>query len=190
VPRPNLTHSPIPVPTLARANAGQTWPSGVLLGETSACPQNLPRNRWFVLESCRRTATASSGAAEGAPLGPPQSRRLLALRIAVFGHVTDTPVSTPEREAPVASFLFFDGIFLHRPELYPYWDASIFVQVDFAVSVSRCASRDGAPADPLSPVNRRYVEGQRLDIFASEPAKRAKITLDNNDLARPTFVKT
>src|SRR5262249_39050048 len=51
------------------------------------------------------------------PLSPGGSRRY---RAAVFDHVTDTPVSIPEREAPASSILLFDGIFLHRPELCPY----------------------------------------------------------------------
>ena len=122
-----------------------------------------------------------------APLSPGGSRRY---RAAVFDHVTDTPVSIPEREAPASSILLFDGIFLHRSELSPYWDASIFLHVDFAVSLSRCASRDGSSPDPFSSANRRYVEGQRLYLRACEPAKGATITIDNNDLSRPRFVKT
>ena len=121
------------------------------------------------------------------PLSPGGSRRY---RAAVFDLVTDTPVSIPEQEAPASSILLFDGIFLHRPELCPYWDASIFLLVDFAVSVSRCASRDGSSPDPFSTANRRYVEGQRLYLRACEPAKGATITIDNNDLSRPRFVKT
>jgi uridine kinase len=121
------------------------------------------------------------------PLSPGGSRRY---RAAVFDHVTDTPVSIPEREAPASSVLLFDGIFLHRPELRPYWDASIFLQVDFAVSVSRCASRDGSSPDPFATTNRRYVEGQRLYLIACEPAQQATITIDNNNLSRPSFVKT
>ena len=121
------------------------------------------------------------------PLSPGGSRRY---RAAVFDLVTDTPVSIPEQEAPGSSILLFDGIFLHRPELCPYWDASIFLLVDFAVSVSRCASRDGSSPDPFSTANRRYVEGQRLYLRACEPAKGATITIDNNDLSRPRFVKT
>ena len=121
------------------------------------------------------------------PLSPGGSRRY---RAAVFDLVTDTPVSIPEQEAPGSSILLFDGIFLHRPERCPYWDATIFLQVDFAVSVSRCASRDGSSPDPFSTANRRYVEGQRLYLRACEPAKGATITIDNNVLSRPTFVKT
>jgi hypothetical protein len=35
------------------------------------------------------------------------------------------PVPSDEREAAPSSILVFDGIFLHRPELLGYWDASI-----------------------------------------------------------------
>ena len=119
------------------------------------------------------------------PLGPGGSR---CYRTAVFDHITDMPVAAPEREAPLSSILLFDGIFLHRPELRPYWDASIFLQTDFAVSVGRCASRDGTPPDVTATENRRYVEGQRLYLLACEPAKRATMTIDNNDLSAPSFL--
>jgi uridine kinase len=119
------------------------------------------------------------------PLSPGGSRRY---RSAVFDHVSDMPVSVPEREAPSSSILLFDGIFLHRPELRPYWDASIFLQVDFAVSVKRCAGRDGSSPDVGATSNRRYVEGLRLYLLACEPAKRATMTIDNNDLSAPALV--
>jgi uridine kinase len=120
------------------------------------------------------------------PLSPGGSRRY---RAAAFDHITDTPVSIPEREASPSSILLFDGIFLHRLELYRYWDVSIFLQVDVAVAVARCARRDGSSPDPLSAANRRYVEGQRLYLLACQPAKLATITIDNNNLSRPAFVK-
>jgi len=120
------------------------------------------------------------------PLSPGGSRRY---RAAVFDHVTDTAVSVPEREAPASSILLFDGIFLHRTELFPYWDASIFLDVDFAVSVSRCASRDGSSPDPFSSANRRYVKGQRIYLLACEPTKKATITIDNTNLSSPALVK-
>jgi uridine kinase len=120
------------------------------------------------------------------PLSPRGSRRY---RTAVFDHVTDMAVSVPEREAHPSSILLFDGIFLHRPELGPYWDATIFLQVDFAISVGRCARRDGTSPDVTAIGNRRYVEGQRLYLLAREPAKRATMTIDNNDLSTPVFVR-
>jgi uridine kinase len=90
------------------------------------------------------------------PLSPGGSGRY---RTAVFDHVTDTPLAPIEREASPSSILVIDGIFLHRPELRAYWDASIFLRASFAASVARCAARDGTSPDPTAVTNRRYVEG-------------------------------
>ena len=119
------------------------------------------------------------------PLGPRGSGRF---RTAIFDHVTDMPVPSDEREALPSSILVFDGIFLHRPDLLGYWDASIFLQVDVAVSVARCAARDGTSADPAAVANRRYVEGQRLYLQCCEPQARATLVIDNNDLLAPRLV--
>jgi uridine kinase len=119
------------------------------------------------------------------PLSPAGSGRY---RAAVFDHVTDMPVSGPECEALPASILVFDGIFLHRPELREYWDFSVLLDVAFAVSVARCAQRDGTSPDPAAPANRRYVEGQKLYLLACDPRARATLTIDNNDLAAPFIV--
>jgi uridine kinase len=109
-------------------------------------------------------------------------------RAAIFDHVTDMPVPLDEREALPSSILLFDGTFLHRPELLRYWDASIFLRVDFAVSVARYAARDRSPTDPATLANRRYVEGQRTYLRACEPEAKATLVIDNNDLSAPTLV--
>jgi uridine kinase len=119
------------------------------------------------------------------PLSPGGSGRY---RVAVFDHSTDLPVSAPEKEAEPSSVLLFDGIFLHRPELCHYWDASIFLQVGVDISVSRCARRDGSSPDPKAAANRRYVEGQSLYLTTCEPATRATMTIDNNNLSAPVLV--
>jgi len=98
------------------------------------------------------------------------------------------PVSLDEREALPSSILLFDGIFLHRPELLRNWDASIFLRVDFAVSVARCAARDGYPTDPAALANRRYVEGQRTYLRTCEPEAKATVVIDNNDLSAPMLI--
>lgn len=110
-------------------------------------------------------------------------------RTAAFDHRTDRPVSPPRVQAEPGSILIFDGIFLHRPKLADYWDFSIFLSVDFAVSVARCAGRDGTSPDPDAPANRRYVEGQRLYLRTCEPYARATLTIDYNDLAAPFIVR-
>ena len=47
-------------------------------------------------------------------LGPGGSPRY---RTAIFDHVADSPVDTPELRAEPGSILLLDGLFLHRPEL-------------------------------------------------------------------------
>ncbi|WP_299715232.1 uridine kinase [Tardiphaga sp.] len=120
------------------------------------------------------------------PLSPGGSHRY---RRACFDHVTDRAVSVVKADAPPFSILLLDGIFLHRSELLAYWDVSIFLRTDFAVSVARCAARDGSSADPAAPSNRRYVEGQRLYLQSCQPEARATIVIDYNDLRSPTIVK-
>ena len=87
--------------------------------------------------------------------------------------------------------LLVDGIFLHRRELADLWDASVWVEVPFEVSVPRGNARFGevgAPeADPASAVNARYVGGQRLYLDEVDPASRATWVLDNTDLAAPVL---
>jgi uridine kinase len=109
-------------------------------------------------------------------------------RRAIFDHVTDDIVPAHDLEALPSSILLIDGIFLHRPELLTYWNASVFLRTDFAVSVARCASRDGSSADAAAPSNRRYVEGQRLYLRSCQPETKATIVIDYNDLSAPSIV--
>ena len=67
------------------------------------------------------------------------------------------------------------------------WNDSVFLHVDFAVSVPRGASRGpgwGSP-DLHAESNRRYVEGQRLYFREAEPRRHAGVVVDNNDLETP-----
>ncbi len=109
--------------------------------------------------------------------------------LAVWEHTRNAPV--PRRWQPVdrRAVLLFDGIFLHRPELRDRWDLSIFCRVDPATSCARMAVRDGTPADPADPANRRYVEGQRHYLDACDPEALATYVVDNADLAAPYLVE-
>ena len=97
----------------------------------------------------------------------------------------------PEPAAGPDALLVVDGIFLHRPELVDLWDASVFVDVPFEVSVPRGNARFGVvgteAADPASEVNARYVGGQRLYLAEVDPASRATWVLDNTRLAAPVL---
>jgi uridine kinase len=107
--------------------------------------------------------------------------------VAVFDHRLDCPVATPEQTASPGDILLFDGIFLHRPELRAYWDYSIFLVVRFAISIPRGAQRGDGVSDIEDPYNHRYIRGQELYLL-TEPARRATVVVNNEDLGRPYFV--
>lgn len=107
-----------------------------------------------------------------------------------FDQRLDQVVDSPWQKAEPGCVLVFDGIFLQRPELRLYWDYSIFLKVNFAVSVARCAARDGSSADPLAPENQRYVQGQRLYLERCQPEQQASVVIDYNDLEQPEILRS
>ena len=100
---------------------------------------------------------------------------------------TDAVLTGPRRPVPRGVILLVDGIFLHRPELREVWDASIFLDVPFDVSVPRMAVRDESSPDPDAEENARYVGGQRLYLRECRPAERATILVDYADLEHPVI---
>jgi uridine kinase len=121
------------------------------------------------------------------PLGPAGSRRF---KRAVFDYRNDAPVHLPEEDVQADAILLFDGVFLHRRELVSFWDATIYLDVPFEITVRRAAGRDGWPVNVEAVENRRYVEGQRLYLRECNPRAVASIVVDNSDLARPVITAT
>jgi uridine kinase len=119
------------------------------------------------------------------PLSPGGNLRY---RRAAFDHRTDSSVDAPEELATPDSILIFDGIFLHRSLLRPYWDFSVFLDVDFTVSIPRGASRGEGSPDLCAESNRRYVEGQKIYLSECQPASAATLTINNNDIEHPYLV--
>lgn len=106
-----------------------------------------------------------------------------------FDHLADSCVSPEWRQATKPSILLFDGIFIHRDELLPYWDFSVFLSVSTKEGLRRCHARaGGGSTDPMAAENMRYVLGQQLYFERCEPQSRATIVVDNEDLARPRIV--
>jgi uridine kinase len=120
------------------------------------------------------------------PLGPGGSGLV---RTAVHDWRTDQAASAAPLPVPRGTVLVLDGIFLHRDELRQHWDFSVYLDVDFAVSAPRMAPRDGRPASPAHPANRRYVDGQRRYLAACRPRDRATVVIDNTDLVAPWLVR-
>lgn len=122
------------------------------------------------------------------PLGPEGSGNYIPRH---FDHRTDQQVAASPQQAPPTAALIVDGIFLHRAELRACWDLSVFLHVDFAVSMARNATREGTPdaADPQTPSYRRYVGGQQRYLAECAPQELANIVADYNDLASPKIIK-
>ena len=122
------------------------------------------------------------------PLSPEGSGRYAARR---FDLDNDRPFDLVIQQAQPTAALIVDGIFLHRPELRSYWNISIFLKVDFEVSLPRGAQRGSTfdATDAASPSNQRYVGGQKLYLGACAPEQRADIVIGYNDLREPSILK-
>ncbi len=105
---------------------------------------------------------------------------------AIWDVDADEPAAAAPVDVPEDGVVVVEGIFLHRPELVGCWDATVWVEAPFAVSVPRGNARfPGLPPDPDAPENARYVGGQRLYLAEADPSRRATWVFDNADLARP-----
>ena len=137
-----------------RRRRGKTTLADALapLVSAAAARRSAPRSTTFIIraasamraEDTRRTAffsiptttTRFAGCCSirwdlAAQADTSQSILIIGQRPAVrAGHATSA----------AAAALIVDGIFLHRPELSTYWDLSIFLKVDFRVSVPRGAA--------------------------------------------------
>lgn len=110
---------------------------------------------------------------------------------AVWDVGADIPVASTPVDLPDDCVLLVDGIFLHRPELRDIWDASVWIDVPFEVSVPRGNQRyeEACDDDQEAASNRRYVGGQRLYFAEVEPWRRSTWILDNSDLAHPSLAR-
>lgn len=93
-----------------------------------------------------------------------------------FDHRTDE-ATTQRADVPPSAILVLDGIFLHRDELCPFWDYSIFLDIPFEMSFARLAKRDGFDPDPFAASNSRYLKGQMIYLNTCTPKDRASLVL-------------
>jgi uridine kinase len=92
---------------------------------------------------------------------------------------------------PADGILVVDGVFALRPELDPYWDLRIWVDVPPELSLRRGTGRD-APREGASQAEAlhqaRYGPAEAIYIAEVDPAARAEIVLDNTRFDDPGFV--
>jgi Uridine kinase len=108
---------------------------------------------------------------------------------ASYDSETDRVEQVEPRQAPSDALVVVEGMFLHRDELAPIWDASVFLDVPFTETAMRMAARNGSNPDSEHPTMLRYVGGQRLYFEAARPWERATFVVDNSDFASPEIVR-
>ncbi|MEP7455774.1 uridine kinase [Phyllobacterium sp. SB3] len=110
------------------------------------------------------------------------------INTAHFDHRTDQEILSTFTVSEKRTILVFDGIFLHRDELYGLWDLSLFLDVAFHITYARMAVRDGSNIDPFAPENHRYLKGQHLYLRECSPKARATLVIDNSSLDVPRIL--
>jgi uridine kinase len=90
---------------------------------------------------------------------------------------------------PAEGLAIVDGVFLQRPELSGQFAFVIFLDVTFEEAARRMAVRDGSPANPEHPRQRRYTDAQRRYLADSAPRTNADLVIDNNDVDNPVMVR-
>lgn len=124
-------------------------------------------------------------AAVVAPVRAGGDRRV---RAVAFDHRTDAPVDVEPVEVGEDAVVLVDGVFLLRDELAGTWDLSVHLRASFAATFARMSVRDGCPADPDHPENRRYRDGQLLYLGHCDPERRATLVVAHDDPERPAVV--
>ena len=108
------------------------------------------------------------------------------VRTAVHDVSADAVLDLPPVPVGSDDVLIVDGVFVHRDELAPYRDFSLYLHVDLAVSLVRMSARDDLPIETTP----RYTGAHRLYLDACDPLRRASIVVDNTDLGTPRMINT
>jgi len=123
------------------------------------------------------------------PLGP---RGTLKYKSAIFDFITDAEVDQPFQEASIDSILLFEGVFLHNPLLFEYWDFTIFVHADFNVTFKRAQERDiylFGDVDKIKEIyEAKYIPGQQLYLKSESPSEKANVIFENNIIENPQLI--
>jgi uridine kinase len=95
------------------------------------------------------------------------------------------------QERTARSALFFDGMFLLRPELIDGWDLRIFVSATFEQTLDRGRIRDRARLGSTGEVERRfrnrYIPAQKLYFATARQTDHTDIIVHNDEPRRTAW---
>lgn len=111
----------------------------------------------------------------------------------IYDYKTDNPILYSKIPVDMNSVILFDGIFMHRDELFEQWDLSIFLDVTFETVLSRAISRDlhlfGSEENIKNRYEEKYIPGEKIYLNTCNPKERASLVVDNNDFKSPVILK-
>jgi len=83
--------------------------------------------------------------------------------------------------------LVFDGVFLFRRELDPYWDLRVLVEVDAETSIERAVQRDAGDGRDVTErkYRLRYEPAWLIYVEQEHPDLRADLIVHNRDVFDP-----
>jgi uridine kinase len=121
-----------------------------------------------------------------APLGVGGDRMI---RRRTFDLRTNRPCSEARVQVEVDAVVIVDGVFLLRPELREFWDASVYVEASEDESVRRALVRDADlfGSEVELRYRQRYLPGQRLYRGEADPLAVATVVVDNEDPETPVL---
>jgi uridine kinase len=123
------------------------------------------------------------------PLGPAGDRQY---RTQTFDYRSDRPITSVLQQAAASAILILDGVFLLRPELRPYWDVTIMLDVPFETALARAIERDialfGTEELVRERYTQRYIPAQQIYRQQCRPLERADMVIDNTDPAYPLLL--
>ena len=89
------------------------------------------------------------------------------------------------------TIVVFEGVFLFRPELLPFLDYRVLVDIPFETSKERAVLRSpDLTEDDLASYDRKYLPAQRQYFEACRPHEVADLVIDNLDFQTPKIKTT
>lgn len=113
------------------------------------------------------------------------------VHLRLLDHYTETWSIHRAYRVDASTVVLLEGIFLLRPEVRPFVDLMIFLDVDEPTVLARAETRD-VPlqgVEILDRYHRKYLPGQRWYLAANSPVDHADIIVDNRDPATPKILK-
>jgi len=104
-------------------------------------------------------------------------------------HARDQTVQPPLRQAPERAIVLVEGTFLHRDELWQFWDYSLFLDVPFDVAAQRMADRDELNGTRSAASLPRYIGAQQIYFREARPWERASLVVDNAGFNEPRVIE-